>query len=220
MPKSILKFFKKFGIYVVVVLSLLANGYFFLSQQNENIVTQVHDGDTFTLRSGDRVRLLAINAPELTNCGATESAAMLESLVLNKKIKITDEKRDTYGRRMGLVWVDDKLVNVEMIKTGWAKPNYDPNSYSEELKSAYKYASDNKLGINSSLCKKVNPTPPSPNCTIKGNIDKATGNKFYHLPSCPHYNQIVLDLDMGENFFCSETEAKEAGFTLASDCLR
>jgi hypothetical protein len=107
-----------------------------------------------------------------------------------------------------------------MIKTGWAKPNYDPNSYSEELKSAYKYASDNKLGVNSSLCKKVNPTPPSPNCTIKGNIDKATGDHFYHLPSCRHYNQIVLDLDIGEGFFCSETEAQNAGFKLAPDCLR
>lgn len=117
MLKTVLQFFKKFGIYIAL-LSLAGNAYFLLSQQNKNIVTQVHDGDTFTLKNGDRVRLLAINAPELTNCGSTESAAILESLVLNKKIKITDEKRDTYGRRMGLVWINNKLVNVEMIKTG------------------------------------------------------------------------------------------------------
>lgn len=181
---------------------------------------EVHDGDTFTLGSGDRIRLLGLNAPEIGNCGASESATLLKSLVLNKVVKITEEKRDTYGRRMGLVWINGKLSNELMIREGWAKPNYDPNSHSEELKEAYKFASENKIGVNSSLCKKVNPTPPSKNCVIKGNIDKATGDHFYHLPTCRHYNQIVLDLDIGEGFFCSEKEASEAGFKLAKDCLR
>ena len=212
--------FKKIAIPLVFFLSLTLNGYFLLSKSNEMTVAEVHDGDTFTLKNGDRVRLLGINAPELTNCGSTESATLLKSLVLNKVVKITEEKRDTYGRRMGLVWVKNKLVNEEMLKSGWAKPNYDPNSHSEDLKNAYKYASDNKIGINSNLCKKVNPTPPSPNCTIKGNIDKSSGDHFYHLPSCRHYNQIVLDLDIGEGFFCSEKEAQNAGFKLAPDCLR
>jgi micrococcal nuclease len=220
MPKGLLQFIKKFGIYVVVVLSLVANGYFLLSKNSDMVASQVHDGDTFTLKNGDRVRLLGINAPELGNCGSTESATLLKSLVLNKTVKITDEKRDTYGRRMGLVWVNSTLVNEEMLKAGWAKPNYDPNSRSEDLKNAYKYASDNKIGINSNLCKKVNPIPPSPNCVIKGNIDKRLGDRLYHLPSCRHYNQIVLDLDIGEGFFCSENEAKNAGFKLAPDCLR
>ena len=66
----------------------------------------------------------------------------------------------------------------------------------------------------------MNPVPPSKNCVIKGNIDKGTGEHFYHLPNCRHYNQIVLDLDIGEGFFCSEKEASAAGFHLAPDCLR
>ena len=220
---------KKIALTLIVLASIGLNGYFLINKNKEMTVTEIHDGDTFTLKNGERVRLLGINAPELGNCGATESAELLKNLVLNKAIKITEEKRDTYGRRMGLVWVDgnpfdfaqgQRLVNEEMLKAGWAKSNYDPNSKSEELKSAYKYASDNKIGINSSLCKKINPTPPSKNCAIKGNIDKGTGEHFYHLPSCRHYSQIVLDLDIGEGFFCSEKEAMTAGFTLAPDCLR
>lgn len=35
-----------------------------------------------------------------------------------------------------------------------------------------------------------------------------------NIPSCRHYNQIVLDEDMGVGFFCSEKEAQEAGFNL------
>lgn len=209
---------KKIGIGIVVLVSLALNGYFIVNKNREMTVIEVHDGDTFTLGSGDRVRLLGINAPEIGNCGATESANLLKSLVLNKVIKITDEKKDNYGRRMGLVWANGKLSNELMIKEGWAKPNYDPNSQSEKLKKAYEFAKENKLGVNSDLCKKVNPTPTSLKCNIKGNIDKGTGEKFYHLPSCRHYNQIVLDLDIGEGFFCSEKEAQNAGFKLASGC--
>ncbi len=211
---------KKVAIGVVIAASVGLNGYFLLSKGSEMTVAEVHDGDTFTLKNGERVRLLGVDAPELGNCGASESASLLTSLVLGKTIKITDEKRDNYGRRMGLVWKGSTLVNEKMLKDGWAKPNYDPNSKSETLKTAYKYASENKLGVYSSLCKKVNPTPPSKNCTIKGNIDKATGDHFYHLTTCPHYKQIVLDLDIGEQFFCTEKEAKEAGFTMASECLK
>ncbi len=214
---------KKIIFAIVVLASLGLNGYFLIAKNKEMTVTEVHDGDTFTLGNGERVRLLGINAPEIGNCGSEEAKKLLSDLVLNKVVKITEEKRDTYGRRMGLVWTGRKpanSVNENMLKAGWAKPNYDPNSRSENLKNTYKYAAENKIGINSSLCKKVNPIPPSKNCVIKGNIDPSSGNHFYHLPSCRHYNQIVLDLDIGEGFFCSEKEATEAGFYLAPDCLR
>lgn len=211
---------KKIALSLVLIVSLALNGYYLLSKNKEMTVTEVHDGDTFTLGSGDRVRLLGIDAPETGNCGATESARLLKSLVLNKVVKITEEKRDTFGRRMGLVWIGGILINREMLKEGWARPNYDPNSKSEDLKTAYKEAKDAALGIYSSLCKKVNPAPPSKGCTIKGNIDKGTGEHFYHLTTCRHYSQIVLDLDIGEGFFCSEKEAKDKGFRLAPDCLR
>jgi len=215
---------KKAAVGIIIATSVGINGYFLISKNQEMTVTEVHDGDTFTLGSGDRVRLLGIDAPELGRCGASESATLLKSLVLGKVVKITDEKRDNYGRRMGLTWttglIRRNLINEEMLKGGWAKPNYDPNSESETLKTAYKYASENKLGLYSSLCKKVNPTPPSKNCTVKGNIDQDTGEHLYHLTTCRHYSQIVLDLDIGEGFFCSEKEAKTAGFTLAPDCLR
>lgn len=211
---------KKIIYAAILIISLVLNGYYFISQEKEMTVTKVHDGDTFTLGDGQRVRLLGADAPELGNCGATESAKLLTSLVLGKKVRITEEKRDTYGRRMGLVWISDKLVNEEMLEEGWARPNYDPNSKSEDLKTAYKDTKENARGIYSSLCKKINPIPPSKNCVIKGNIDKASGDHFYHLPNCRHYNQIVLDEDIGEGFFCSEKEAQEAGFTLAPDCLR
>lgn len=214
---------KRVGGYAVLILllaSLGLNGYYFASQQKSNIVAGVHDGDTFTLENGDRVRLLGADAPELGRCGSAEAQQKLSSLVLGKSVRITEEKRDTYGRRMGLVWTGVTLVNEVMLKDGLARPDYTKNTKNEQLKAAYREATENSRGIHSSLCKQMTPTPASPDCTIKGNIDKRTWDHLYHLPNCRHYNQIVLDADMGEQFFCSEKEAKAAGFTLAPDCLR
>lgn len=223
MLSKLLSILKKFGIYVVALLSILANGYFLISKDSEMTVISVHDGDTFTLKNGERIRLLGVDAPEIGNCGASESAKFLESLILRKKVKITEEKRDTYGRRMGLVWTGltgSDLVNEKMLEKGWARPNYDPNSKSEGLKEAYRKAKEEKLGINSDQCKITDSTPKDKNCVVKGNIDPATGTHYYHLPTCRHYTQIVIDLDRGEGFFCSESEAKKAGYTIAPDCLR
>lgn len=215
-----MKGFGGLAVILVLLASMGLNGYYFLNQKQTMTVTDVHDGDTFTLGDGQRVRLLGADAPELGRCGADESFKKLSVLVIGKTVRITEEKRDTYGRRMGLVWIGHRLVNEIMLKEGLARPDYTANSQNDRLKAAYRDASDSARGIHSSLCKKVTPKPPNAKCVIKGNIDKGTWDHLYHLPNCRHYNQIVLDTDMGEGYFCSEKEASAAGFRLAPDCLR
>lgn len=208
------------GILMLLLASFLANIFFVAKSIPNHIVKNVIDGDTFVLANGERIRLLGVNAPELDKCGSIEAKNLLTNLINNKPVFITETSRDYYGRRMGLVYIGTKLVNIEIIKQGWARPDYTKNSHNEKMKIAYKDAKENKRGIHSELCKHIAPTPPSPNCTIKGNIDLATWSHLYHLTTCRHYNQIVLDEDIGEQFFCSEKEAQNAGFTLAPDCLR
>lgn len=203
-----------------MVISLLFNAYFVKKTITDATVKDVLDGDTFILNNGDRIRLLGIDAPEKGLCGAEEASTTLSTLVAGKPVVIKEERRDGFGRRMGLVYVGSTLVNEAMLASGWARPNYDKNTEADRLKAAHNQTVVNKIGIHSSECKKIDPKPPSADCTIKGNIDKGTGDHFYHLETCRHYNQIVLDLDLGETFFCSEGEAQAAGFRLAPDCLR
>lgn len=214
---------KRIGWSIILLLLLASlgfNGYFFNKQRDESLVVSVHDGDTFTLTNGDRVKLIGVDAPELQYCMGKEAQEYLNAMLLNKRVFISEEKRDTFGRRMGLVWIGSGSVNQQVILRGYGRPDYTPNSLSESLKSAFIKAKEDKLGIHSPTCKKTSPTPPNKTCVIKSNIDKATGDHFYHLPTCRHYNQIVLDEDLGETFFCSENEAQSAGFRLAPDCLR
>ena len=211
---------KKAILWLVLVLSISLNGYFIWNNNEQYRVTSVYDGDTFWIKSGDRVRLLGINAPDLGKCKSEEAREALSKLVLDKVINLKEEKREVYGRRMGLVYVDGKLINVEIARQGLAKLNYDPNSRSEEIKATGHEAIKNKLGIFGPECKKTAEDDVNTKCKIKGNIDEREGTRLYHLPTCRHYKYIGLDLDTDENYFCSEQDAQKAGFTLAPDCLR
>ena len=152
---------------------------------------------------------------------AEEAKKALEEMVSGKVVRLAEEKRDEFGRRMALVYVGDKLVNEEMLRLGLARPDYGKNSQGEALKAAFHEAIENKRGIHSSECRKTGESkPPKPGCAIKGNIDPSTWDHFYHLPACRHYKYIVLNTDLGEGYFCSEKEAQDAGFHLAPDCLR
>ena len=53
-----------------------------------------------------------------------------------------------------------------------------------------------------------------PGCTIKGNIS-SSGERIFHVPGQQHYSQTVISEAKGERWFCSETEAVQAGWRAA-----
>jgi micrococcal nuclease len=94
-------------------------------------VTRVGDGDTLELRSGARVRLVQIDAPELGEgeCHAGESLAALERLaprgtVLELEADPRLDDVDRYGRLLRYVHVAGTNVNVELVRKGAAAPYF------------------------------------------------------------------------------------------------
>jgi len=51
----------------------------------------------------------------------------------------------------------------------------------------------------------------SPGCLIKGNINRS-GERIYHLPGTRGYAETRIDPAYGEGWFCSEEDAKAAGW--------
>lgn len=49
-------------------------------------------------------------------------------------------------------------------------------------------------------------------CDIKGNISQSTGEKIYHMPGQQYYGKTQIDESDGERWFCSESEARTAGW--------
>jgi hypothetical protein len=55
------------------------------------------------------------------------------------------------------------------------------------------------------------PASLDPACTIKGNIS-LTGERIYHVPGQEYYRETRIDPRYGERWFCSEDEARAAGW--------
>lgn len=57
--------------------------------------------------------------------------------------------------------------------------------------------------------------PLIPGCDIKGNISQNTGERIYHVPGQEYYSQTRVSYLDGEQWFCSEEGAREAGWRRA-----
>ena len=49
-------------------------------------------------------------------------------------------------------------------------------------------------------------------CDIKGNISMNTGEHIYHVPGGRYYAATSISLMKGERWFCSEAQARDAGW--------
>jgi endonuclease YncB( thermonuclease family) len=54
------------------------------------------------------------------------------------------------------------------------------------------------------------PVAPSPDCTIKGNVNRS-GECIYHKPTSRWYAQIKMHVSKGTRWFCSVDDAEAAG---------
>jgi micrococcal nuclease len=105
-------------------------------QQSPHILcVAVYDGDTIELATGEEVRLIGIDAPELSEPGGDIARNFLGCLVLYKQVTLVkgDENTDSYGRLLRYVYVDGICINEEMIRTGYAEARYIP----EENRESY-----------------------------------------------------------------------------------
>ena len=59
------------------------------------------------------------------------------------------------------------------------------------------------------------PSPASNQCVIKGNISINTGERIYHVPGQKFYSPTKISPQYGERWFCSEAEARAAGWRKA-----
>ncbi len=103
--------------YVLLLITLLSFG-------SSSKVTRVIDGDTFEIESGEHVRLIGINAPEISDIFGQEAKQYLSDLIENKtvdlKSDIISNDTDRYGRLLRYVIFNGVDINKKMISDGFA----------------------------------------------------------------------------------------------------
>ena len=134
-----------------------------VSERQEVVLDSCVDGDTAKFKLNDeviKVRFLAIDTPEtihpyknVEEYGKDASEYTCNRLTNAKKIEIQYEetytKYDKYDRYLAWIWVDDNLLQKELISVGYAKIKYiyAKYKYTDELKEVELNAKEEKLGL-------------------------------------------------------------------------
>jgi len=134
-------------------------------------VVGVHDGDTITVLTKDKrsikVRLYGIDAPESKQPYGSKAKQRLSELVFGKRVRVETHGTDRYRRTLGVVYLDDKDINAQMVSEGlaWAYVRYSKRyvPQQEEAKSARR-----------NIWSQKNPTPPWEFRRVRSSNDKVT----------------------------------------------
>lgn len=116
----------------------------------EALVTRVIDGDTVVLENNERVRFLGIDTPERGQYFYQESKEWLIDRIEGKKVGLESgrEDRDKYDRLLRYIYIDNELVNIELIEHGFATAYiFNEDGYSESILEAEAEAREKDLGI-------------------------------------------------------------------------
>ncbi len=129
---------------------------------NSALVVRVIDGDTIELNTGQKLRYIGIDTPELSfrtvpDCLAQEAHFKNKELVEGKTIIMEKDvsETDRYGRILRYVWIDSLFVNKYLVEEGYAlASSYPPDiKYQDQLQRAEEEARAKNKGLWGNSCK-------------------------------------------------------------------
>ncbi|MBA2672034.1 MAG: thermonuclease family protein [Gemmatimonadetes bacterium] len=117
-------------------------------------IASVSDGDTVVCEGGERVRLLLIDTPEMSQRPfGLQAKLALEALLpvrTRAPIELDVQERDRYGRVLAYVYAPDgRMANEEMARKGYAVSlTYPPNvKHVERIRAAVEEARASRRGL-------------------------------------------------------------------------
>ncbi len=148
-------------------------------------VKKVYDGDTVVLSTGEHLRYLGVDAPEIDHQGgksdflAHEARELNAKLVQGKQIRLEfdQERNDPHGRLLAYAFLENgDMVNDLLVRKGLARVLAKPPNlkHFSLLLDSQRRAMAQRVGI-------WQKEPEQPECYYMGNLDSYR----FHRPSCP-----------------------------------
>jgi len=119
-------------------------------------VGRISDGDTLVVSTGEKVRLLQIDTPELSpaECYGAEAMKALGRIIGKSSIELESDSasddEDQYGRILRYIKVGKVNANIKLVEIGAATPYFykgEKGKYSAQLLRAAQNAKAKKLGL-------------------------------------------------------------------------
>lgn len=123
-------------------------------------VTNVVDGDTIDISTGERVRYIGVDTPETKHpakpvqCFGKEASEKNKELVQDKEVRLIKDvsDKDKYGRLLRYVYIpgeNDFFVNDYLAREGYAHAaTFPPDvKFSEQFTAAEREARENQRGL-------------------------------------------------------------------------
>lgn len=127
-------------------------------------VVAVIDGDTITVRNYrglERIRLIAIDAPEREQAYGAESRTGLLRMLFGKTVRVVWKRRDRNGRIVGRVLLNRQDFGLAQVQEGraWYWGVY-ARSLTPSVRARYERAAREARAGRAGLWAEPNPTPP------------------------------------------------------------
>ncbi len=196
-----------------------------LSGPIQTEAAEVVDGDGLRIQ-GVIIRLHGIDAPEhdqtcqyargvTWRCGKA-ATDRLAQMIADTTVTCTELDRDRYERSVARCEAAGVDLAEAMVAEGlaWAYLRYS-DTYAAAEASARQQGIGIWSGVNQPAWEyratKRADTSDAPGCRINGNISQS-GERIYHLPDSRSYSATRISEATGERWFCSEEEARTAGW--------
>ena len=200
---------------------------------------RVVDGDSLAL-AGERIRLHGIDAPESAQtchaggsrwrCGERATRGLRERIG-GRTVTCEERDVDRYGRIVAVCRAGGEDLNAWMVERGFALAyrRYSRAYVDEEgtaraarhglwrgdFVAPWDWRQGERLaGTATRSVQDSGSNGGSGDCRIKGNVSRS-GERIYHVPGAQHYERTRISPGKGERWFCSEREARAAGWRKA-----